>query len=258
MEKRIGAFLMLLTILVVLPDTSHAMTVSADLDGTEKSGAQTYTDASGTYFYVDITGTYVNGCVNYTIAPYTTGAGVPPPRVEAIDATDGSDQLWLRNAKITNNSDSSCPDSAHIYFWATLTEPPTTHAGQKVTVAKSAVGVFSPATINNWITVNAYAQNPVNPTPPDGVSGSWPEICASGTGCQDSYVVTCGTCGNFSKSKQRTYDPGVGQSFVGNRVYKGEAWFKLVNKGNNLIFDNATKGIKIRTTTGSGGACDCQ
>ena len=238
--------------LFVLPATSHAMTVYADIEG-----AETFTTQQAP-FYIDITGTYVNGCVNYTITSYSS-VGLPA-RIEAIDAEDGStDTLWLRNVKITNNADSTCSDSGHIYFWAKFSEPPTTSAGQKVAVTRTAVGVFNPSTINNWIAVNGDAQNPVSPDPPDGVSGSWTEICASGTGCQDSYVVTCSTCGNFNKSKQHVWDPALTQSFAGDRVLKGEFSFRLVNTGNTLVFDNSTKGIKIYTTTGAGDKplCGC-
>lgn len=218
-----------------------AVTVYADIEGTDKSGTD----------YVDISGTYTNGCMNYTIAPYST-SGSSPNNLARIEAVDGDPEtLWLRNVKITANND--CVDSGHIYFYAVFNGPPDTVASpvKKVSIERWASGTFAPAVFGSWITVDGWAQhNPVNPSPPDGVSGTWEQIRQS-----DSFAVTCSTCGTFTNlAKVRIWDPAQQQTFTGSRVLKGELWFKLENSGNKLQFTNdVSKGLRIKSVTATGG-----
>jgi hypothetical protein len=213
----------------LLPQMAQAVTVYVDIEGTQKSG----TDS------VDISGDYTNGCMTYNIAANSTGSAA------RVEATEGDPEtLWLRNVKITATSD--CVDNGHIYFWAVFAAPPNTATNPNVSVniARTASGVFAPATIGNWITATGWAQHdPVDPNPPDGSTGTWEEINQS-----DSHVVTCSTCGSFNKSRQRTWDPAQGHTFTSSHVLKGEIWFKLENNSNKLVFDNtASKGVKLQS-----------
>jgi hypothetical protein len=235
---RIVGVLIFLLVFVLVSGNSYAITVFADIEGTEKSGENS----------VNISGTYTNGCMTYTISPHTAGSLA---RIEALDGD--TETLWLRNVKITAGND--CVDSGHIYFWATFAAPPNTATGpnKSVSIARTANGLFTPATFGNWITVTGWAQhNPVNPNPPDGVSGSWEQIIQS-----DSHTVTCPTCGAFTKTRTKKWDPALGQTFTGAHVLKGEIWFKLENNGNTLVFDNtAAKGVKLNGSTAAGGTGD--
>ena len=247
MKGKIVLSVWMLTVLMGLPMNSFAFDMKVNIDGTELTNVQTATVGANTVYYINISGTtYQNGCATYKIEPNSTTPSLPHEklaRVEAIDST--TDTLWLRNAKITATSD--CVDDVHIYFWAVFTGGPDTGTppNPKVTIQRTANGQFTPAQTGNWITVTGFVQYPVNPDPPDGMSGSWDEI-----GQADSHVVTCGTCGVFSKSKTRTWDPALGQNLTGDRVMKGDFHFKLEFNGNKLVFDYpTTKGIKIYSKT---------
>jgi|CXWL01.1.fsa_nt_gi hypothetical protein len=224
-------------------------TMVVNIEGTELTNIQSATVDGVTTYYIDIAGTsYQNGCATYKIEPNST-TGSPPANLARVEAFDGSsDTLWLRNAKITATSD--CVDDAHIYFWARFQGPPNTGedaAKPKVTVQRNANGVFTPAVTGNWISITSHVQNPVNPDPPDGLSGTWQDIGPDGT--TDSHVVTCGTCGVFGKSRSKTWS----SNFTGERLMKADFHFKLENNSNKLVFDQTTaKGIKIYTTTSAG------
>lgn len=242
MNLRWTACMIIMAVLASLPMISFGFDMKINIEGTELTNVQ----SAGGVYYIDISGTnYQNGQATYKIEPNST-SGTSPDNLARVEAIDGdADTLWLRNAKITATSD--YVDDAHIYFWAVFTPGPNTGGSPnpKVTIQRTANGQFTPAQTGNWISVSGFAQNPVNPDPPDGESGTWSEI-----GSVDSHVVTCGTCGVFNKSKTKTWDPTLGQSFTGDRVMKGDFHFKLEYNGNKLVFDNSTsKGIKIYSKT---------
>jgi len=247
MRGRKGLGMFLFSVLLGCPITSFGFDMSVTIEGTELSTVQTATVGSDTVHYINIAGiSYQNGCAIYKIEPNTTTGSSPAnlARVEAIDST--TDTLWLRNAKITATTD--CVDNAHIYFWGNFAGGPNTGADTtkpKVNIQRNANGLFTPATTGNWITISSSVQNPVNPDPPDGVSGEWQEI-----GSIDSHVVTPQTGGVFSKTRNKTWDPAQGQTMTGFRIMKGDIQFKLENNGNKLVFDNSSgKGIKIYSKT---------